>query len=132
MEKDSLKPWTVGVLFSETGVTSIIEKTQLKGTLLAIDEINEAGGVEGREISPVIMDPGSEVPKYRIFAEKMLSDPELNVIFGCYMSSSRKEVLPVIERQNAFLFYPTLYEGFEYSPNVIYCLLYTSPSPRDS
>jgi branched-chain amino acid transport system substrate-binding protein len=120
MEKDSLKPWTVGVLFSETGVTSIIEKTQLKGTLLAIDEINEAGGVEGREISPVIMDPGSEVSKYRIFAEKMLSDPELNVIFGCYMSSSRKEVLPVIERQNAFLFYPTLYEGFEYSPNVIY------------
>ena len=120
MEKNSLKPWTVGVLFSETGVTSIIEKTQLKGTLLAIDEINEAGGVEGREISPVIMDPGSEVSQYRIFAEKMLSDPELNVIFGCYMSSSRKEVLPVIERQNAFLFYPTLYEGFEYSPNVIY------------
>lgn len=120
MEKNSLKPWTVGVLFSETGVTSIIEKTQLKGTLLAIDEINEAGGVEGREISPVIMDPGSEVSQYRFFAEKMLSDPELNVIFGCYMSSSRKEVLPVIERQNAFLFYPTLYEGFEYSPNVIY------------
>ena len=70
MEKNSLKPWTVGVLFSETGVTSIIEKTQLKGTLLAIDEINEAGGVEGREISPVIMDPGSEVSQYRIFAEK--------------------------------------------------------------
>lgn len=116
----SQKPWTVGVLFSETGVTSIIEKTQLKGTLLAIDEINQAGGIEGREILPIIMDPGSEVPQYRILAEKMLSDPELNVIFGCYMSSSRKEVLPVIERHNAFLFYPTLYEGFEYSPNVIY------------
>lgn len=116
----SLKPWTVGVLFSETGVTSIIEKTQLKGTLLAIDEINQAGGIEGREIFPVIMDPGSEVPQYRILAEKMLSNPELNVIFGCYMSSSRKEVVPVIERHNAFLFYPTLYEGFEYSPNVIY------------
>ncbi len=114
------KPWTVGVLFSQTGATSIIEKSQLKGTLLAIDEINQAGGIEGRNISPVILDPASDVKKYRIYAEEMLANPELNVIFGCYMSSSRKEVLPVIERQNGFLFYPTLYEGFEYSPNVIY------------
>ena len=114
------KPWTVGVLFSQTGVTSIIEKSQLKGTLLAIEEINEAGGIEGRDISPVILDPVSDVKQYRIYAEEMLANPDLNVIFGCYMSSSRKEVLPVIERQNGFLFYPTLYEGFEYSPNVIY------------
>lgn len=100
----SEKPWTVGVLFSQTGVTSIIENSQLKGTLLAIDEINQAGGIEGRNISPVILDPASNVKQYRIYAEEMLADPELNVIFGCYMSSSRKEVLPVIERQNGFLF----------------------------
>ncbi|SEP08775.1 transporter substrate-binding domain-containing protein [Aquisalimonas asiatica] len=114
------KPWTVGILFSETGVTAIIEKSQLKGALLAIDEINRGGGVEGRPIEPVILDPQSCPARYRVMAEELLADPEINVIFGCYMSSSRKEVLPVVERQNGFLFYPTLYEGFEYSPNVIY------------
>lgn len=113
-------PWLVGVLFSQTGVTAIIEQSQLNGTLLAIDEINEAGGIEGRPIEPVIVDPQSRPARYRELAEDLLSDPALNVIFGCYMSSSRKEVLPVVERQNALLFYPTLYEGFEYSPNVIY------------
>lgn len=114
------KPWTVGILFSETGVTAIIEKSQLKGALLAIDEINTGGGIEGRPIEPVILDPQSCPARYRTMAEELLADPDINVIFGCYMSSSRKEVLPVVERQNGFLFYPTLYEGFEYSPNVIY------------
>lgn len=116
----SAQPWKIGLLFSETGVTSIIEKSQLKGAQLAIDEINQAGGVEGRPLEAVTEDPGSEDTQYRALAEAMLSDPEINVIVGCYRSSSRKEVLPVVERQNALLFYPTLYEGFEYSPNVIY------------
>lgn len=114
------RPWTVGVLFSQTGVTAIIEQSQLNGALLAIDEINEAGGVEGRPIEPVILDPRSDPQRYRELAEELLAGEDINVLFGCYMSSSRKEVLPVVERQNAFLFYPTLYEGFEYSPNVIY------------
>ncbi|MFV8834103.1 transporter substrate-binding domain-containing protein [Aquisalimonas sp. APHAB1-3] len=114
------KPWSVGILFSQTGVTAIIEQSQLNGALLAIDEINEAGGIEGRPIDPVILDPQSEPARYRELAEQLLADPDINVIFGCYMSSSRKEVLPVVERHNGLLFYPTLYEGFEYSPNVIY------------
>ncbi len=116
----SANPWRVGILFSETGVTSVIEKSQLHGALLAIEEINEAGGVAGREIQPISYDPGSVVTRYGELAETLLAQDGVNVIFGCYMSSTRKEVLPVIERRNALFFYPTLYEGFEYSPNVIY------------
>ena len=114
------EPWKIGVLFSQSGVTAIIEKSQLNGTLLAIHEINSRGGVLGKELIPVIYDPASEPKLYGELAEKLLIDDNVNVIFGCYMSSSRKEVLPVIERRNGLLFYPTLYEGFEYSANVIY------------
>jgi branched-chain amino acid transport system substrate-binding protein len=113
-------PIKIGVLFSKTGVTSTIGNSQLQGTLLAIDEINEAGGVGGREIVPVIYDPESDPLLYAVLAEKLISRDKVNVIFGCYMSSSRKNVIPVVEKWNKLLFYPTLYEGFEYSNNVIY------------
>lgn len=112
--------WPVGMLFSQTGVTAIIEQSQLNGALLAIDEVNEAGGAVGRLIEPIILDPRSDPVRYRELAEELMGGEQTNVIFGCYMSSSRKEVLPVVERYNGLLFYPTLYEGFEYSPNVIY------------
>lgn len=118
--RDAGEPWKIGVLFSQSGVTAIIEKSQLNGTLLAIHEINSRGGVLGKELIPVIYDPASEPKRYGELAERLLIDDNVNVIFGCYMSSSRKEVLPVIERRNGLLFYPTLYEGFEYSANVIY------------
>ncbi|KKL93775.1 hypothetical protein LCGC14_1871320 [marine sediment metagenome] len=113
-------PWRVGVLFSTSGVTSIIEKSQLKGTMLAIDEINARGGVRGRPIDPVCYNPRSVDARYGELAEQLIREDRINVIFGCYMSSSRKEVLPIVERRNALFFYPTLYEGFEYSPNVMY------------
>jgi branched-chain amino acid transport system substrate-binding protein len=113
-------PIRVGVLFSETGVTSTIGRSQLQGTLLAIDEINAAGGVDGREIVPVTYDPQSSPPRYALLAEHLITQDKVNVIFGCYMSSSRKAVLPVIEKWNKLLFYPTLYEGFEFSNNIIY------------
>jgi len=114
------EPWKVGVLFSRTGVTSVIEETQLRGTLLAIDEINQAGGVNGREIVPIIYDPGSDAAAYATYAKHLMVHDEVTMIFGCYTSSSRKVVVPVVERLNGLLWYPTLYEGFEYSPNVIY------------
>lgn len=117
MPEDS---WKIGLLFSETGTTSIIEKSQLNGALLAIDLINSAGGVRGRPLTVVSYDPQSEDSRYGKFAEKLIVNDKISVIFGCYMSSSRKEVLPIVERRNALFFYPTLYEGFEYSPNVIY------------
>ncbi len=113
-------PIRVGILYSETGVTSTIGISQLQGALLGIEEINAAGGVDGRELVAVRYDPQSNPALYAQLAERLIAQDHVNVIFGCYMSSSRKAVIPVIEKWNKLLFYPTLYEGFEYSGNVIY------------
>ena len=113
-------PIRVGILYSETGVTSTIGLSQLQGALLGIDEINEAGGIDGRELVAVRYDPQSTPSRYAELAERLIVQDGVNVIFGCYMSSSRKAVIPVVEKWNKLLFYPTLYEGFEYSSNVIY------------
>lgn len=114
------EPWHVGVLCSQTGVTAVIERSQLQGTLFAIEEINDAGGINGRELVPIIYDPASEPANFARYADRLVTEDKVTSIFGCYTSSSRKAVLPVVERRNALLWYPTLYEGFEYSPNVIY------------
>jgi len=112
--------WRVGVLFSSSGFMAVIEETQLRGTLLAIDEINAAGGINGRDLVPVIYDPASESAAFGRYAKRLMVEDRVSTIFGCYTSSSRKAVLPVVERLNGLLWYPTLYEGFEFSPNVIY------------
>lgn len=114
------EPWRIGILFSQTGATAIIEESQLKGTLLAVDEINANGGVDGRELVPIVYDPQSDDQRFAQLAEKLLVEDRVSTIFGCYRSSSRKALLPIVERRNGLLWYPTLYEGFEYSPNVIY------------
>jgi len=119
-QKDSGSPWRVGVLFSQTGVTSAVEQSQLNATLLAIDEINAAGGVLGRTIEPVITDPASDPKQFRALAERLFLTDRVRLLFGCYMSSTRKAVLPVVESHRGLLFYPTLYEGFEYSRHCIY------------
>lgn len=113
-------PIRVGVLFSETGVTSTIGRSQRRGTLLAIEEVNEAGGIGGRELVPVMYDAQSTPAIYAQHAERLILEDKVNVILGCYMSSSRKAVLPIVEKWNKLLFYPTLYEGFEFSNNIIY------------
>lgn len=113
-------PIRVGILFSQSGVTSTIGRSQLQGALLAVDEINEAGGIDGREIVPVSYDAHSSPAIYAALAERLIVQDKVNVIFGCYMSSSRKAVLPIVEKWNKLLFYPTLYEGFEFSNNIIY------------
>lgn len=110
----------MGVLFSRTGFMAVIEETQLRGTLTAIDEINSSGGINGRPIEPIAYDPGSEARAFGRYAKKLMVEDGVSTIFGCYTSSSRKAVLPVVERLNGLLWYPTLYEGFEFSPNVIY------------
>lgn len=92
----------------------------LLGTIFAIREINEAGGLDGRELIPVHFDPQSIPARYAELANKLIQDSKVNVLFGCYMSSTRKAVLPIVERWNRLLFYPTMYEGFEFSNNVIY------------
>ena len=113
-------PWRVGVLFSQSGVMAVIEETQLRATLLAIDEINQSGGVNGLELVPIIYDPQSDAQTCGLCAKRLMIEDGVTMIFGCYTSSSRKAVLPVVERLNGLLWYPTLYEGFECSPNVIY------------
>lgn len=120
VENGPSEPWRVGVLFSRTGGMAVIEETECRGTLVAIEEINERGGINGRPIEPVIFDPGSDNGRFREHVWRMLIEHNVNTIFGCYTSSSRKAVLPIVERLNGLLWYPTLYEGFEYSPNIIY------------
>jgi urea transport system substrate-binding protein len=112
--------WRVGVLFSRSGVSSITESEHFFGTALAIEEINASGGVQGRQIAPVAYDPGGDNSAYRALARELLTEDELSVIFGCSTSASRKAVLPIVERHNGLLLYPSMYEGFEYSENVIY------------
>lgn len=112
--------WRVGVLFSRSGATEITESEHFFGTALAIEEINKAGGVLGKPIVPVAYDPGGDNSAYRNLARRLLTDDDVNIIFGGSMSASRKAVLPIVERHNGLLFYPSMYEGFEYSENVIY------------
>lgn len=112
--------WRVGVLFSRSGPTGVTESEHFFGTALAIEEINQLGGVLDRPLIPVVYDPKGDIAEYRKLATRMLLEDEVNVVFGCSRSSSRKAVLPVIERNNALLWYCSFYEGFEYSPNVIY------------
>ena len=110
------EPWRVGVMFSQTGVTAAVERTALQGTVLAIEEINARGGVLDRLIEPVITDPESIPARYRSTAERLMTSERVRLIFGCYMSSSRKVTIPAVEAFRGILFYPTLYEGFEDSP----------------
>jgi branched-chain amino acid transport system substrate-binding protein len=113
-------PWRIGVLFSKTGVTADIETAQLNATLLAIEEINAGGGVFGRAVEPVVRDGASDPKRFRQEAERLIGQDGVKLLLGCYMSSCRKAVLPVIDGQRGLLFYPTFYEGFEFSREVIY------------
>jgi branched-chain amino acid transport system substrate-binding protein len=120
ISEDPKAPWRVGVLFSRTGVTCAVEQAQLNATLLAIAEINSSGGVLDRPIEPVMYDPASDPKQFRSLAERLFQVDRIRLLFGCYMSSTRKAVLPVVESHRGLLFYPTLYEGFEYSRHCIY------------
>lgn len=112
--------WRIGVLFSRSGVTAAAETAEANATLLASEEINSAGGVLGRQFTPTFYDPACSAERYRELAVRMLTEDGIKVIFGCYMSSARKAVLPEIEAHRGLLFYPTFYEGFEYSTRCFY------------
>ncbi|ARP80750.1 amino acid ABC transporter substrate-binding protein [Bordetella genomosp. 8] len=118
--RGSSADWRIGILFSRTGVTRVTGSEHFLGTALAVEEINAAGGVLDRQLAPVCYDPASDPAEYRRLATKLMADDDVNVIFGCSTSSSRKAVLPVVERNNGLLWYCSFYEGFEYSPNVVY------------
>lgn len=111
----------VGVLFSLTGGLSIIEKSLADATLMAIDEINASGGVlDGQMIKPIVEDGASDPKTYNEKASKLVISDKVPTVFGSYTSASRKAVLPVFEKRHNLYFYPTYYEGFECSKNVVY------------
>ena len=112
-------PVTIGFLFSHTGVTSIIENAQRQAAFLAVEQINAEGGLLGQDLRVADSDPASNPGRARDEAARLLDDGA-DALFGCYMSSVRKAVLPEVEARGALLFYPTLYEGFEYAPGCIY------------
>src|SRR5204863_6215478 len=110
----------VGILHSLSG-TMAISETVLKDTvLMAIDEINAKGGVLGRPIEPVVVDPASNWPLFAEKARQLLTQDKVAAVFGCWTSVSRKSVLPVFEELNGLLYYPVQYEGEELSQNVFY------------
>ncbi|MBN8504644.1 MAG: urea ABC transporter substrate-binding protein [Burkholderiales bacterium] len=110
----------VGVLHSLSG-TMAISETVLKDTvLMAIDDINAKGGVMGKKLEAVVVDPASNWPLFAEKAKQLITQDKVAVVFGCWTSVSRKSVLPVFEQNNALLFYPVQYEGEELSKNVFY------------
>jgi urea transport system substrate-binding protein len=110
----------VGVLHSLSG-TMAISETVLKDTvLMAIDEVNAKGGLLGKKLEPVVVDPASNWPLFAEKAKQLISQDKVVATFGCWTSVSRKSVLPVYEELNSLLFYPVQYEGEELSKNVFY------------
>lgn len=118
--KNPDRPFQVGALYSQTGATAFVERTQFNAALLAIEDINEQGGIAGRPVVPVHYDAQSDPQKFSKFAQHMLDEDRVDLLVGCYMSSTRQAVIPVVVRRAALLTYTAPYEGFEYSPNVIY------------
>ena len=110
----------VGVLHSLSGTMAISETVLKDVTLMAIDEINAKGGVLGKKLEPVVVDPASNWPLFAEKARQLISQDKVAVVFGCWTSVSRKSVLPVFEELNGLLFYPVQYEGEELSKNVFY------------
>jgi urea transport system substrate-binding protein len=111
---------TVGQLHSSTGTMAISETGSIQAEQLAIDQINAMGGVLGRKIKVIKEDGASDWPTFAEKSKKLLVNDKVAAVFGCWTSASRKAVLPIFEKENGMLYYPTFYEGLEQSKNVIY------------
>jgi len=123
LAEDTIK---VGVLHSLSGTMAISETTLKDTVLMMIEEQNKKGGLLGKKLEPVVVDPASNWPLFAEKTRELISKEKVDVIFGCWTSVSRKSVLPVIEELNGLLFYPVQYEGEESSKNVFY----TGASPN--
>ncbi|MBE7680969.1 MULTISPECIES: urea ABC transporter substrate-binding protein [unclassified Paenibacillus] len=110
----------VGILHSLSGTMAISEVSVKDAEMLAIEEINAAGGVLGKQIEPVIEDGASDWPTFAEKAGKLLQQDKVAAVFGGWTSASRKAMLPVFEQNKGLLFYPVQYEGLESSPNIFY------------
>ncbi|MEK8087121.1 urea ABC transporter substrate-binding protein [Aquabacterium sp. A3] len=111
---------TVGQLHSATGTMAISETGSIQAEQLAIDQINAMGGILGRKIKVIKEDGASDWPTFAEKSKKLLVNDKVACVFGCWTSASRKAVLPIFEKENGLLYYPTFYEGLEQSKNVIY------------
>ena len=110
----------IGILHSLSGTMAISETTLKDTMLMLIEKQNAKGGINGEKLVPVVVDPASDWPLFAEKARELLTVQEVDVMFGCWTSVSRKSVLPVIEELNGLLFYPVQYEGEERSKNVFY------------
>src|SRR6187402_3682229 len=110
----------IGILHSLSGTMAISETTLKDTVLMMIDEQNKKGGLLGKKLEAVVVDPASNWPLFAEKAEQLLVKDKVSVVFGCWTSVSRKSVLPVFEKNNGLLFYPVQYEGEEESKNVFY------------
>ena len=117
MAADTIK---VGILHSLSGTMAISETSLKDVALMTIEEINAKGGVMGKMLEPVIVDPASNWPLFAEKARQLVSQDKVAVVFGCWTSVSRKSVLPVFKELNSLLFYPVQYEGEELEKNVFY------------
>ncbi len=115
--QDTIK---VGILHSLSGTMAISETTLKDTDLMMIEEQNKKGGLLGKKLEAVVVDPASNWPLFAEKAQELLEKDKVAVVFGCWTSVSRKSVLPVFEKDNGLLFYPVQYEGEESSKNVIY------------
>nr|WP_229805694.1 urea ABC transporter substrate-binding protein [Microbispora rosea] len=116
-DSDSIK---VGILHSLSGTMAISEVTVRDAELLAIEEINAAGGVLGKKLEPVVEDGASDWPTFAEKATKLIAQDKVATVFGGWTSASRKAMLPVFEKRKALLWYPVQYEGLESSPYIFY------------
>ncbi|MGV0952472.1 MAG: transporter substrate-binding protein, partial [Azonexus sp.] len=110
----------VGVLHSLSGTMAISETALKETALMTIEEINKSGGVMGKKLEAVVVDPASNWPLFAEKSRQLLSKDKVAVVFGCWTSVSRKSVLPVFKELNGLLFYPVQYEGEELEKNVFY------------
>jgi urea transport system substrate-binding protein len=114
------EPIVVGILHSLTGRLAASEAPVVDGTRLAIEELNQAGGVLGRPIRAVVADGRSDADTFAREAERLITRERVVTVFGCWTSASRKTVKPIFERHDHLLVYPVQYEGLEDSPNIVY------------
>src|SRR5438105_8850260 len=121
------EPIKVGILHSLSGTMAISETSLKDVALMTIEEINTHGGLLGRKIQPVVVDPASNWPLFAEKSRQLLTQDKVAAVFGCWTSVSRKSVLPVFEELNGLLYYPVQYEGEELSQHVFYTGAATNP-----
>jgi len=114
------RPIVVGILHSQTGPMAVSERSMIDAEVLVLEEIVRSGGLLGRPVRWVIADGASDGPTFARQAEKLIREHGVAVIFGCWTSACRKEVLRVVEAHDHLLVYPMAYEGLEQSPNIVY------------